>query len=380
MHKKTVVTRTALPLAITAVIAVSGALLYSTYWREASATAATDAPPAPHAVKVALAHVQRSNLPQVYSGVGELEASRQVQVAAEVAGRVTRIAFESGQSVQAGQLLVQLNDAPEQALALQHQAQLRNAQTLLARARKLRAENAATQEQLEGAMAARDMAAAELRHTEAVIAQKAIRAPFAGQIGIRLVHVGQYLQVATPVSNLIDARTLYANFSLDEQTAPHLAIGQSVRLRLDAQPGRDYAATISAIDPLIARARTVQVQAVLVDPTLTLKPGMYASVDVTRPNAAESLTVPETAVTYTAYGETVFVARAAAHTAALTVERIAVKVGIRREGRVEILQGLKADERVVTSGQLKLSDGMPVQPVEHDTLNQTPHTTPAAGA
>lgn len=143
------------------------------------------------ATKVALAPVERAQAPRAFHGVGGLEAARQVELASETAGRVTRIAFTSGQRVKQGDLLVQLNDAPEQAERLRLRAQLRNAETVLARTRLLVADKVATQEQLDHAQAARDMAQGELRGIEAVIAQKAIRAPFAGTIGIRRVHEGK---------------------------------------------------------------------------------------------------------------------------------------------------------------------------------------------
>ena len=360
-------------IAVSAIIIATA--VYATSNAKDKPAAATAAAP----VKVALATVQRGTVAHVFSGIGELEAARQLQVAAEVGGRVTRIAFESGQTVKAGQLLVQLNDAPEQAERLRLQAQLRNAETVHARARQLVAENAATQEQLDNALAERDMAMGALRHTEAIIAQKALRAPFAGVLGIRRVHEGQYLNTAEPVASLIDARTLHANFALDEQSTPSLKIGQAVALRVDAYPDRRFQARVTAIDPLIARSRTVQVQATLPNPDGALKAGMYTHIQVARPDTAPVLTVPETAVTYTAYGETVFVAQRKAPQEALTVKRVAVKVGARLEGQVEIESGLNEGDQVVTSGQIRLGDGMAVEAVLTDTLSEAVRTTTASG-
>ncbi|MCF3995597.1 multidrug efflux RND transporter periplasmic adaptor MexH, partial [Pseudomonas aeruginosa] len=202
--------------------AVIGIAVYATGSAKKDAGGFAGYPP----VKVALASVERRVVPRVFDGVGELEAGRQVQVAAEAAGRITRIAFESGQQVQQGQLLVQLNDAVEQAELIRLKAQLRNAEILHARARKLVERNVASQEQLDNAVAARDMALGAVRQTQALIDQKAIRAPFSGQLGIRRVHLGQYLGVAEPVASLVDARTLKSNFSLDESTSPELKLGQ----------------------------------------------------------------------------------------------------------------------------------------------------------
>jgi len=154
-------------------VLISGIAVLALGWRLlASGKLATAAPvPAP-VIKVALAPVTRTNIAQAFAGVGELEAIRQVQVAAEVSGRVSTIAFVSGQAVKAGQVLVRLNDAPEQAEQLRLQAQLRNAESVHARLQKLVAANAATQEQLEQALAARDTASAELQRIQAMLAQK----------------------------------------------------------------------------------------------------------------------------------------------------------------------------------------------------------------
>lgn len=344
--------------ALAIALAIAGAALAT---RARSDTAAPSAMPA---TKVALAPVLLSQQQRYYSAVGELEAARQVQVAAETGGRVTRIAFASGQQVAAGALLVQLNDAPEQASLLRLRARLNAAQSSHARTLQLLASDAATAEQLESAVAARDAALGEVRQVEAQIAQKAIRAPFAGQLGIRRVHAGQYLHAADAVASLTDTSQLLVNFALDEQSSAALAPGQAVEVRVDAFPGEVFQATVSAIDPLVARSRMVQVQAALRARATRLKPGMYASVKVAR-TAAEQLTVPETAVTYSAYGDTVFVAQQAGQ--GMVVKRVSVEPGERMDGRVAIARGLAAGQQVVVSGQLKLADGMAVQAVP-DTL------------
>lgn len=361
-------------------VVILGIAMLAMAWHSLTTGKLATAAPAPvPVIKVALAPVTRANIAQAFAGVGELEAIRQVQVAAEVSGRVSTIAFVSGQVVKAGQVLVRLNDAPEQAEQLRLQAQWRNAESVHARLQKLVAVNAATQEQLEQALAARDTASAELQRIQAVRAQKIIRAPFAGVLGIRKVHEGQYLKAADAIVSLIDSSALYVNFSLDEQTGAQLHPGQKVGVQVDAYPGRRFSASINALDPLIARSRMVQVQARVRNPDGVLKAGMYASIRVERQQDGSALTVPETAVTYTAYGETVFVAHADPHRQ-LTVKRVAVTVGERQNGRVEITAGLREHDQVVTSGQLKLSDGVAVQAVSQDTLAIPANAPPAAAA
>lgn len=323
------------------------------------------------ATKVALATVERSEAPRAFHGVGELEAARQVGLAAETAGRITRIAFVSGQQVKQGDLLVQINDAPEQAERLRLRAQLRNAETRLARIRQLIAKTVATQEQLENAQASRDMAHAQLQQMDALIEQKVIRAPFTGVIGIRRVHEGQYLNAGDAIASLVDASTLNVNFALDEQAIPQLQPGQPVEVQVDAWPERRFAAQVAAIDPLIGKSRTVQVQASVPNAEDVLVAGMFANVRVLPPQPTPVLAVPETAVTYTAYGQTVFVAEPNEYQG-VSVRRVAVRTGERWDGRVEIASGLKAGDQIVVSGQLKLSDGMPIEAVERDMLHDAP--------
>lgn len=318
--------------------------------------------------KVALASVQRTDVPRAFHGVGELEGARQIELSSEIAGRITRIAFSSGHRVEKGQLLVQINDAPEQADRLRLQAQLRNAETALARTRSLLADKVASQAAHDNAEMARDMAQSELQRIEAVIAQKTIVAPFSGVIGIRRVHEGQYLRAGDAIASLVDTGILNVNFALNEQAVPHLKINQTVQLRVDAWPEKIFSGTVTATDPLISKSRTILIQAAVPNDDGLLQAGMFASLQVHQPQPISALAIPETAVTYTAYGQSVFVARQNERQA-LIAHRVAVKTGERWQGRVEIETGLNEGDRVVTSGQLKLSDGMPIEVLAADALH-----------
>ncbi len=319
------------------------------------------------ATKVALAQAVRMRAPRLASAVGELEAIRQVQLATEVSGQVVDIGFDSGQTVKAGQLLVQLNDAVEQADLVRLKAQLRNAEAVYARTRQLLAQRAATREQLEQALAARDMAKGEVRKVEALIAQKAIRAPFAGTTGIRRVHQGQYLQAGQAVAALVDAQALNVNFSLAEQAAAWAKAGLPVTMRVDAHPERVFDAVIGAVDVMVDGSRTLAVQARLPNEEGLLRAGSFAAVSVARPGSEQVLAIPESAVTYTAYGETVFAA-AQDERQGWSVRKLAVHTGERWDGLVEVVSGLEEGDHVVVSGQLKLGDGMPVVPMPSDAL------------
>ncbi|KAG0929339.1 hypothetical protein G6F31_017389 [Rhizopus arrhizus] len=158
--------------------------------------------------KVAVAPAVRADFPVALTGIGSLEATRQVQVPAEVDGRVTQILFTAGQHVQAGQLLVQFNDAPEQGELARLQAQARNARTLLERTRRLLPQQAATREQLDQAQADYDQAAADIKRVQALIEQKRVKAPFDGVLGVRRVNLGQFAKAGDPLVSLTDATTL----------------------------------------------------------------------------------------------------------------------------------------------------------------------------
>jgi len=349
---------------ISAALAVGGGLafwLLSSVSGQAKEGGAWAPPPTP----VVLAGVQQVKAPRALHAVGELEAVQQVQLAAEVGGRIHHIHFVSGQQVKAGQLVVQLNDAPEQAERERTQAQLRVAEQTLKRTQALQESRAMTREQLDNALAARDMAVAELQRIEAVIAQKAIRAPFDGVMGIARVHAGQYLNAGDTVASLVDARALRVNFSLPEQALSQLAIGQPVQVMVDAWADKAFTGKIHAIDPLVTAARTVWVQAQLDNPQRQLQAGMFANVRVLMPDAPAVLAVPETAIIYSAYGQTVFVAQAD-EKQTLRVHRVTVQSGQRwkdtQQSLVEITAGLQEGQQVVTSGQIKLADGMAVTP------------------
>ncbi|CDG19730.1 conserved protein of unknown function [Xenorhabdus poinarii G6] len=332
--------------------------------------------PAYPPVTVALAAVKESHIPSIIHGVGELEAARQVHVAAETAGRITHIEFESGQYVEKGQLLVRLNDAVEQAELVRLQAQWKHADKLYQRTRQLFSSHGVSAAQLDSVQAERDMAQAAIRQTEALISQKTIRAPFAGVMGIRQVHEGQYLQAGETIANLVDAQHLRLNFSLDEQASPELTAGQQVNVMINAYPNQTFPAKISAIDPLIGKSRLMQVQAILNNLDGKLKAGMYANIQVVHQDKAPTLMIPETAVTYTAYGSTVFVVNPTSSADQITtVKKVSVEVGKRWEGLVEIRKGVSLGDQVVTSGQLKLNEGTAVIAAETDTLAITARST-----
>lgn len=309
-------------------------------------------------VKVALSTVTEQMTPQILSSIGELEAIRQVQVSSESRGMIEKIYFQSGQYVQQGQLLVQLKSSVEQSELGRLQAKLKQAEMTYKRSQLLIDSHAISRAEMDSALADRDMTRSEIQQLQATIKQKSIRAPFAGVMGIRQVHQGQFLEAGTGIANLVDSQQMLANFTLDEQLASRLKIGQAVQLHIDAFPEKNFVATVNAIEPIVSKSRTVSGQALLNNQNRQLKPGMYAKLSIQEAQRPR-LIIPETAITYTAYGNTVFLAKH--QDQKITVQRVAIEVGERQQGYVEIKSGLKAGDQVVVSGQLKLNDGTQVE-------------------
>ena len=354
-----------------AVVALAGAAALAggaMYWKSKAAApgGGWSMPPA----KVAVAPAVQTDFPVALAGIGSLEATRQVMVAAEVDGRVAQILFTPGEAVKAGQLLVQLNDAPEQGELARLQAQARNARALLDRTRRLVPLQAATREQLDQAVADHEQAAADVRRVQALIDQKRIRAPFDGVLGVRRVNLGQFARAGDPLVSLTDASSLYANLTLPEQALGALRVGQPVAVTVDAHAGREFPGKVTTVEPQVdPGTRTVRVQALLANPDGALSAGMYAQGRIGLPDRPDVITVPETAVSYSAYGDSVYVVTPPeAAAAAPTVRQAYVKTGERLRGRVVVTEGLKAGDRVVTSGQLRLHNGAAVEILPDDTV------------
>jgi multidrug efflux system membrane fusion protein len=227
--------------------------------------------------------------------------------------------------------------------------------------------------------AARDQAMAGIAKTQALIAQKLIRAPFAGQLGVRQVNVGGYVNAGGALVTLTDLSLLWANFTLPEQVAAQVRVGQEVQLKADAYPGRTFKATVTTIEPQISQqTRTILIQATLNNPEHALLPGMFANVQVVLPDAPAMVVVPETAVDYSLYGDSVFVVHEEEGQdgkPVLKVNRAFVKTGDHFDGKVAILSGLNAGDRVAASGQLKLNNGTPVVIAPDNPLATQPAAT-----
>jgi multidrug efflux system membrane fusion protein len=318
----------------------------------------------PPPASVTVAEVKTEVIPNLLTAVGDLAAVHQVNVTSDVSGRITDIMFTAGSTVNAGSPLVQLFDGPEQGDLASFKAQATGAQLALDRAKQLAARQFGPQSTADAAQATYDQANAGIARTQAIISQKLVRAPFDGELGVRHVEVGQFLTAGTQIVSLTDLSELYANFTVTEKGSANLKVGQTVRIAVDAYPGRAFEGKITAIEPQIATdTRNIRVQATIANPDHILKPGMFATTTVVLPDKPAVVTVPETAVDYTLYGDSVFLItekKGDDGKTSLTAVRTFVRAGNRIDGRAEILSGLKAGDRVVAVGQLKLQSGAAV--------------------
>lgn len=328
-------------------------------WR--SARTAEGGPGQMPPVPVATAVVSPTDVPAALEAVGSLRAVREVVLASEVAGRVTAIRFAAGAQVGPGQQLVQLFDAPERADRAAAKAKADFAGLQLARSRALEPSGAEPRELLEQRRAEQAQAQAAVQQIDARIAQKQLRAPFAGTLGVRQVNLGQYLNPGDPVATLTALDSLYVDFAVPQQDFSRLKTGATVDILSDAWPDRSFTARVTAIEPQVGKdTRNVMVQATLPNPGRALRPGMYVTARLVLPPIAGALVVPATAIQTSASGDSVMRVKMREARRSGTAEIIPVTTGRRFGNKVVVTSGLRPGDIVVTSGQLRVQPGAPV--------------------
>lgn len=300
-----------------------------------------------------------------FNSTGSVVAVQGVTIAAEVPGKIVKIAFESGATVKAGDVLVQLDISTEESQLRAAEATAALAKANLDRARDLRERNTNSLAELDAADAQAKQAQAQVENIRTIIAKKTIRAPFAGRLGLRLVNLGQILKEGEAVTQLQTMDPVYVNFSLPQQRLPLIAAGNVVRIKTDAAPNQTLEGKITAISPEIdPTTRNVRVQATVSNAGETLRPGMFVNVDIVLPTHTEVLTIPVTSVLNAPYGDSVFVVDEKKNETTGKVEQVLRQQFIRIEGArgdfVNVVEGLKPGETVVTSGVFKLRPGMNV--------------------
>ncbi len=294
--------------------------------------------------------------------IGTLVAIRGIDVAPQVGGIARFVQFTSGQDVEQGSPLVAINDDVEQADLKSGMANLKNAELALERQAQLNLGGNTAKSNLDLALATRDQAAAAVERTKATLAQKAIVAPFAGRLGISQVDPGKYVSPGTPLVTLQQLDPIFVDFPVPEKDYASLKVGQDVEMSADAAPGKLFKGKLVTIDARFdANTRNIALRAEVPNPDKKLLPGMFANVSVRTGAAKDVVTVPRTGVTFSLYGDAIFVVVPDPSTAdqpadkqGLIVERRFVRTGEVRDDRVSLLEGAKAGERVVTQGQVKL--------------------------
>ena len=299
------------------------------------------------------------------TAVGTLETEKGVNVTAQAPGIITALYFESGAEVGAGDLLVQqfIDDDLARLDALK--AELRLAEITLQRANELVRDRLVPQLELDTAESNLDRIRAELDSVQVTIDKKSIRAPFAGQLGIRRVNIGQYIQPGDDIVNLESLQHILVVFPLPQRHLPQVRLGQPVEISVDAYPDRVFGGEINAIEPQVNQAtRSFWLQASLPNESVGLRPGMFAEVSILLATEEGIVTVPQAAITFSPYGDSVYVIQDATDASGQpepTVQNVFVTTGATRGDQVAIVNGLAAGQRVVTSGQLKLRNGSRVK-------------------
>lgn len=321
--------------------------------------------PAPTATVSATRAVDDS-WPREIRAVGTVKATNGVDLTTELGGIVRSIEFDNGAYVEAGEVLARLDVDADQAQLAALRAARDLAESERNRLRRLREQNSVSESELDQAESRYRQAVAENRAQQARIEQKILRAPFDGYLGIRRVDLGEYIAPGTAIVPLRALQPIFLDFSLPERHLSHIEIGADVSATTDAWPDRTFDGRVSSVERSIDEStRSFLAQATFENDDMKLRPGMFASVTIRWGEPRDVLMVPQTAVSFNPYGNSVYVIQGEgdgqAENAELTVEQRLVQTGERRGDMVEITDGLDAGERVATSGLLKLRNGSKVK-------------------
>jgi len=344
-------------LVVLFLLVIFGGIFGWKYYSGAQMAAMMSQPPPP--AVIASAEVRVESWQPYLHAVGSVTATQGIFVTTEVAGQVSEILAKSGQRVNAGEVLLRLDDSVDEADLRGLIAQRTLARLQFERARKLLEDKTVSRSDYDASRANLDSARAAVAAKRALIQKKTIRAPFSGQLGITDITLGQYLSPGDAIVSLQALDPIYVDYNLAERHLAQLHAGQAVEVEVQAWSDRRFKGVISVVNPGIdTGTRTLRLRAMLDNPDQLLRPGMFAEVNTVLPLRNNILTLPRTVVTYNPYGESVFVIRQ--QDGSLVVQNRPVKTGEVRAGRVEIIEGLQAGEQVVAAGQNKLRKGQRV--------------------
>ena len=337
-------------------LAVAIALIAAIYWKY-TAKPPSQPPPPPGVVSTTKV-MQEMREPSLAS-VGSLVATHGIQVSTEVEGIISEILFESGKPVKADEVLLKLDVSVDSAALEALRAEKKLSQVQFDRSKNLLKKNVTSKSEFDEIRAQFEAADARVRQQEAVIKRKIIRAPFDGLLGIRNVDLGQYINAGDGIVSLQALDPIYVDYTLPERYATQIRAGQTIKLLLDAVPGKTFTGEVSAVNAGIdTGTRTLKIRATLDNKDEVLRPGMFAQVQTIIGDARPVLTLPRTAVSVNTYGNFVYIINKD-ESGKSVVKRTAVELGDVVDGRI-IVNNLDIDTEVVRTGLVKLRDGMAV--------------------
>jgi membrane fusion protein, multidrug efflux system len=298
--------------------------------------------------------------------VGSTRSEKGADLSPQVAGIVKAIHFQSGEKVDQGALLLELEDADDVAHLHALQAMTALAQLNYDRDARLIKTQAISQQTVDTDLATLQNNQAQVAQQQALVGYKSIRAPFAGRLGIRQVDLGQYIAPGTPIVTLQQLDPIFIDFYLPQQALAQVKVGQAVTAKVDTYPDQTFSGQIAAINPIVNVAtRNVLVRATFKNPDEKLRPGMFATVDIDVGTPTDYVTLPKTAIYYNSYGDIVYLVENGGNNAGGQQQSVArqvfVKTGQSRGDQVAVLDGVKPGDVVVTSGQNKLHNDSPVR-------------------
>jgi membrane fusion protein (multidrug efflux system) len=333
------------------------------------------------ATTVSSAVVKAEDWAPVLSAVGSISPTQGAVVSTELGGVVSKVQFENGGIAKKGDILIQLDTSSEEAQLHTAEADLELARANLERARDLVSRKVISKSELDAAQGAFGQKQGAVDNMRSMIGKKEVRAPFDGQLGIRLVNVGQSIDARQPIVALTALDPVFMDFALPQQEMSKLSNGLEVDVHTDAVPGREFKGKLTAINSMVDTVtRNVTLQATLQNPDHALHPGMFAKVEVSLPEKHKTLVIPGSAVSYAPYGDSVYVIDTKKDPKtgkeSQTLRQQVVRIGDARGDFIAILDGLKAGETVVSTGVFKLRNGMLVT-ISNDLapkpqLNPTP--------
>ncbi|WKE65611.1 efflux RND transporter periplasmic adaptor subunit [Gallaecimonas kandeliae] len=303
--------------------------------------------------------------------IGFIEPNQGVMVRSEAAGVIRELGFESGDKVEKGQLLAALDNSVEQANLKAAQAKMPAAKAQYERLKTLYRDKSASKGQLDEAEANYQSLVAEIESLNATIGRRTIKAPFAGVVGLRNIYLGQYLQNGSDVVRLEDQHLMRIRFTVSQNDLSRIEKGQTVSIKVDAYPDTPFSGQITAIEPVVnAESGVVNVQADIPNNDGQLRSGMFAKVEVTLPTLKDQVVIPQTAIEFALYGQTVYVMQDAkddSGKAYKAVRQLTVQVAERRGDVARLTGGLEPGMELVTAGQVRLYNGAHVD-VKQDSL------------